>query len=98
MKLWIRSQNKGALIEVEMLGNIDGIIYSYKGFNKTELGTYKSNKRAIEVLDEIQKLFKPQIILRKGKITGCVNDVIFKESDGYDIKELSTYVYEMPQK
>jgi len=55
MELWIRSQNKGALIKVEMLGNTDGTITSYLGFNQTKLGTYKSSKRALEVLDEIQK-------------------------------------------
>ena len=54
MELWIRSQNKGALIKVEMLGNTDGTIKSYKGINQTELGTYKSSERALEVLDEIQ--------------------------------------------
>lgn len=55
MELWIRSQNKGALIKVEMLGNTDGIIHSYLGINKTVLGKYKSNKRASEILDEIQE-------------------------------------------
>jgi glutamate dehydrogenase/leucine dehydrogenase len=56
MELWIRSQNKGALIKVEMLGNTDGVIKSYLGQNQTILGEYKSNKRAVEVLDEIQKV------------------------------------------
>ena len=56
MELWIRSQNKGALIKVEMLGNIDGVIYSYLGNNITELGKYKSSERALEVLDEIQNI------------------------------------------
>lgn len=58
MELWIRSQNKGALIKVEMLGNTDGTIKSYLGNNQTVLGTYKSNERALEVLDEIQNILE----------------------------------------
>lgn len=55
MELWIRTQNKGALIKVEMLGHTDGIIHSYLGINKTILGEYKSSEKAVEVLNKIQK-------------------------------------------
>lgn len=81
MELWIRSQNKGALIKVEMLGNTDGTIKSYLGNNQTVLGTYKSNERALEVLDEIQNMF------------GCC----LKANDNNQICGTSTYVYEMPE-
>ena len=69
MELWIRSQNKGALIKVEMLGNTDGTIKSYLGISQTELGTYKSSERALEVLDEIQNLLDD---IADDKIVGCV--------------------------
>lgn len=39
-----------------MLGHTDGIIHSYLGVNKTVLGEYSSNERALEVLDEIQNV------------------------------------------
>ncbi len=76
MELWIRSQNKGALIKVEMLGNIDGIIYSYLGVNKTELGKYSSGERALEVLDEIFEMLKgTDIINLMNKTKGNINNV-----------------------
>ena len=56
MELWIRSQNKGALVRVEILGNTDGIIKAYSGNNKILLGKYNSSGRALEVLDEIQNI------------------------------------------
>ena len=56
MNLWIRSQDGKKLIKVNELkmetvkgGNT--FIYS----NATDLGTYKTKERALEVLDEIQR-------------------------------------------
>lgn len=60
MELWIRSQNKGALIKVEILGHTDGTIHSYSEIGKTELGTYKTKERALEVLDEIQNILETE--------------------------------------
>ena len=96
MELWIRSQSKEDLIKVSNIRSYDNEICTDYGYLIT-LGNYETKERALEILDEIQKLLKPQIILRKGKITGCFEATIFRESDGYDIKELSTYVYEMPE-
>ena len=84
MELWIRSQNKGSLIKVEMLGNTDGIIHSYLGINKTILGEYKSSERALEVLDEIQEAKLGNFHYR------CPSNV--KVSSKED-----TIVYEMPK-
>ena len=102
MDLWIRSQNKGALIKVEMLGNTDGIIHSYSGVNKTILGEYKSDERAIEVLDEIQNILNPMIVFKN---CNCTKDMLDKikevgacvVSDNSHIEQLSTCVYEMPK-
>ena len=56
MELWIRSQDKKRLtkatdIRIGYLNKIGWIIEDCD-----ELGTYKTEKRALEVLDEIQRL------------------------------------------
>jgi len=57
MELWVRSQDKRILQKVDNIfldanyGNKR--ISTYDGDN-TELGTYKTKERALEVLDEIQ--------------------------------------------
>lgn len=100
MELWIRSQDKKKLIKVneikiESVKDGNSFIYS----NITDLGTYKSKERALEVLDEMQKLLQPQMVLSKvGKpIAETCDGTLYVEPDEYEIKELSTYVYEMPK-
>ena len=100
MELWIRSQDKETLILVEHLDiycddEIEQIYCIEECGN--DLGRYKSKERALEVLDEIQKLLQPQILCKKGKIIGSFDNTIYKENDRYEIQELSTYVYEMPK-
>jgi hypothetical protein len=85
MELWIRTQNKGALIKVEMVGNTDGIIHSYSGIIKTVLGEYKSNERALEVLDEIH-----QRLINLGTIEIAPDSYIVLPKD-------TSNVYEMPE-
>ena len=56
MDLWIRSQDKKKLIKVdeikiETVKDGNTFIYSHA----TDLGTYETKERALEVLDEIQK-------------------------------------------
>lgn len=53
MQLWIRSQDKTILVNVEyiLLNVLDETEIRGKGFI---LGEYKSKERALEVLDEIQ--------------------------------------------
>ncbi len=100
MELWIRSQNK------KQLANITGLIVvdnEIRGFTNQkdyyELGTYKTKERAIEVLDEIQKILNPQLIIKdSGKIIGSFEDTIVRERATYELKELSTFVYQMPEK
>ena len=84
MELWIRSQNKGGLIKVEMVGNTDGIIHSYLGVNKTVLGKYKSNERALEILDEIQEAQLGNYHYR------CPSNITVSRKE-------DTIVYEMPK-
>ena len=81
MDLWIRSQDGKKLIKVNELkmetvkgGNT--FIYS----DVTDLGTYKTKERALEVLDEIQN-----------KLRWCL-----KATNNNTIAGTTVYVYEMP--
>lgn len=65
------------------------------------LGTYKTKERALEVLDEIQEILKPKTIIKfneKEVYDEKENMVIgtLLPYETFDIKQLSTYVYEMP--
>lgn len=102
MELWVRSQDKRILQKVDNIfldadyGNKR--ISTYDEYN-TELGTYKTKERALEVLDEIQNILKPQLIIKdSGKIIGSFEDTIIREGATYELKELSTFVYQMPEK
>ena len=105
MELWIRSQNKEMLIlikgkiEIDFIPSFDVSSY-YFGlkYNNDILGIYEGKERALEVLDEIQNKLKPQSIIKdNGKIIGSFEDTIIREGATYELKELSTYVYEMPK-
>ena len=107
MELWIRSQDKETLIKIENI-SIDSENYIIGNLisddNKSicdywRLGHYKTKERALEVLDEIQKLLQPQMVLSKvGKpIAETCDGTLYLDPDEYEIKELSTYVYEMPK-
>ena len=103
MGLWVRSQNKTELMRVVDLDIYDAgepktYVIESRGIL---LGTYKTKERALEVLDEIQNILKPVIINKQIKSDGMLADGL---SDGVlhtynvnEIKELSTYVYEMPE-
>ena len=109
MELWIRSQDKMNLVKVNQINinyqNNNQIIANYipdfvgtQGEYYEYLGTYKSKERAIEVLDEIQNILKPQLIIKdSGKIIGSFEDTIVREGATYELKELSTYVYQLPK-
>ena len=101
MNLWVRSQDKRILQKVDNIfldaNYEDKRICTYDGDN-VELGTYKTKERALEVLDEIQNILKPQLIIKdSGKIIGSFEDTIVREGATYELKELSTFVYKMPK-
>ena len=85
MDLWIRSQGKGALIKVEILGNTNGTINAYSNNNKIVLGEYSSDERALEVLDEIQKAIEDGVFKEK-----------YEEGNGCYIGT-KIPIYEMPK-
>ena len=76
MELWVRSQNKEAIIKVNM-----GLMY-WEDVNKRNcivnkdnakglsiLGAYKTKERALEVLDEIQnRLINIQVFMKDEKV------------------------------
>ncbi len=69
------------------------------------LGTYKTKERALEVLTEIQNILSPKYILDTSSIKPIgdpyyvENGVIFQRYGANGtIQELSTVVYEMPEK
>lgn len=103
MELWIRSQDKrrlGKIIYLE-LNNDDYGFYIMGWIDKFEgtiIATYKTKERALEVLDEIQNILKPQLIIKdSGKIIGSFEDTLVREGATYELKELSTFVYQMPE-
>lgn len=107
MELWVRSQDKRILQKVDNIfldadyGNKR--ISTYDEYN-TELGTYKTKERALEVLEEIQNILKPKYILDTSSINPDgnfyeKNGMIFqKYNANARIEELSTFVYQMPEK
>lgn len=107
MNLWVRSQDKRILQKVDNIfldanyGN--KIISTYDGDN-TELGAYKKKERALEILDEIQNILRPKYILDSSSIKPDGNfyvekGMIFQKYDANaKIEELSTFVYQMPEK
>lgn len=98
MELWIRSQDKRILQKVDNIfldanyGNKR--ISTYDG-NNTELGTYKTKERALEVLDEIEErimlINTINIAKDRDSLIACKN-VLTEEK----IKGLN-YPYQMPE-
>ena len=80
--MWIRSQDKTVLVKVfdfrvDCCIGLDGEYYIQgnldSNYDSYILGTYKSKERAIEVLDEIQKLL---IALPRTEIP--FNDIVYQ--------------------
>ena len=104
MNLWVRSQDKRILQKVDNIfldANYENKrISTYDGDN-IELGTYETKERAIEVLDEIQSLLQPTIeykpIVQEEYNPAYTYKHFVKVDDNIEIKELSTFVYQMPE-
>lgn len=91
MELWIRSQDREILIEAHLLdiynASVEEECYVIEE-SGTDLGSYKTKERALEVLDEIQELF-----IKKDIVKSELN------KDGLTIVSMPTthIVYEMPK-
>lgn len=105
MELYVRSQDKMKLtrvIDIGIFEEQEGYTIYYDDSIDNMLGTYATKERALEVLDEIQKILQPTIFIKDGE---C--DFVYKDDRIYrmnvegmknsEIQELSTYVYEMPE-
>ena len=70
--MWIRTQDKEVLVYannfyiIKTRGEEKYEISYFDGDSFVQLGFYKSKERAIEVLDEIQKLFILNVLKHKG--------------------------------
>ena len=105
MDLWIRSQDKKHLMKSEaILYEKTGTGYGLRAFTKNydfNIANYKTKERALEVLDEIQNILKPKILVRRNDnndkvLLGALQKGVTQKID-MEFKELSTYVYEMPK-
>lgn len=108
MDLWIRTQNKGLhqIIGIsEPIGVSDEFVLIGCTFNeRIKLGVYKTEERALEVLDEITNLIKPKYLIRMDN-HGPVNDFLNNENNSYvsatgvgTVTNINqTLYYEMPK-
>lgn len=105
MELWIRSQDKTTLIRsYEIYISEQSNTYLIRAKSTSHiLGSYSTIEKALEVLDEIQDILKPKYILDTSSIKPDgnfyeENGVIFQNYNANaEIKELSTFVYQMPK-
>ena len=101
----MRSQDKRILQKVDNIylnANYENKrISTYDGDN-IELGTYKTKERAIEVLDEIQNILKPKMIVNTYKVEQAKlcdgTQFIQPMLDDIQVQNATTYVYQMPEK
>ena len=107
MNLWVRSQDKIILQKVDNIylnANYDNrrICTNDSRDYESDLGEYKTKERAIEVLDEIQSLLQPTIeykpIVQEEYNPSYEYRHFIKVDDNMEVKELSTFVYQMPEK
>lgn len=104
MDLWIRSQDKMKLLNncnftIENMNDewwIEDV--SYNKFWK--LANYKTKERALEVLDEIQSILKPKLIITDtGNPIECSDGgyVYLNQKTELKYQQIGSYVYEMPK-
>lgn len=103
MDLWIRSQNRERLLKVNNKVSINeaGIFF----VDDKQIANYKTKKRALEVLDEIQLCLNRRTIISPRRITDYERikkeffDSDFIITDGsVDIVPCDVIVYEMPER
>ena len=79
--MWVRSQDKEFLMKVDNINLGQNRLFTFVGGVTTSftLGTYKSKERALEVLDEIQRLIEDlkymEYAIDKNKFCGYRSNV-----------------------
>ena len=112
MELWIRSQDEEVLMKVDILEIEENMIIAFDKNKYQCLGTYKSKKRALEILNEIQSKLKGTFLM-KMKNNGYQNVIptvkqhfeelnsvcIVTGDENFDLEPINKdiYVYEMPK-
>lgn len=108
--MWIRSQNKKSLTKVINvtldipLNSGEVGIKGYFDNNKFDmLGYYKNEERAIEVLDEIQNLLIPKVILNtysvENKETAYSKELVIEPIiNDIKVQNNVNMFYQMPEK
>lgn len=99
MDLWVRSQNKYRLLNVESLQIIynqedNELPYSINSSYEL-LGSYKTKERALEILDEIQQMLKNETI--ETEIKYINNQVYETKIIGKPDIPKNIVVYQMPK-
>lgn len=105
MDLWIRSQDRKRLLKCDNFSMQERVKEQFlilAGRNGNHIiGTYKDKERALQVLDEIQKLIigSSRIIINRPKEKFYYGKESFIEIPKYGCYELNlqTLVYEMPK-
>lgn len=108
MELWIRNQEKTRLqkvVDMRIFTEQEGFSIVCDDDINNILGIYSTQKRALEILDEIQKVIMPKYIISNFPDDKVKNlNQTFKynyeyiQSDGnINIRELGNYIYEMPK-
>ena len=113
MDLWVRSQDKMNLVKIRQISldyqNNKQIIANYvpdffenSGAYYELLGTYKTKERALEVLNEIEKLIKPITIFQNCQVDKSTIEKI--KEIGYcmvnndaRVEQISQAFYQMPE-
>ena len=85
----------------QIIANYMPELYENSGEYYEILGTYKTKERAIEVLDEIQNILKPKMIVNTYKVEQAKlcdgTQFIQPMLDDIQVQNATTYVYEMPK-
>lgn len=95
MNLWIRTQDRKKLVLINTLAIAENTSQSILGFGidghvKIELGYYKTEERALKVLDEIQE-------------TMCLDEFDYENEEKISYQDCYRYksniitIYEMPE-
>ena len=108
----MRSQDKMNLVKVrqisvnyqdnkQIIANYMPELYENSGEYYEILGTYKTKERTLEVLDEIQNILKPKMIVNTYKVEQAKlcdgTQFIQPMLDDIQVQNATTYVYEMPK-
>lgn len=111
MDLWIRTQDKKQLLKVNSIIikqgtsiDVDKKLAYFIFSDDILIAAYMGEKRALEVLDEIHELLKPNVFINTFNIekrdllcTNTIETIITPKINEFSISQFNNYVYEMPK-